>query len=141
MKKKLLVVLFLSPDGIPQTRRKLAEENAMKKTQAAAMIVSYVNERMQEQEKASAAVNVALPGSAAAMTALLRQRSVCHPFYLLGLNPQTATVQAVSRSSVVVVVSALFEVYHLVSSAKASLNSYVLVWRQQGIVAGVDVWR
>ncbi|PHJ22314.1 hypothetical protein CSUI_003833 [Cystoisospora suis] len=78
-----------------RTRRKLAEENAMKKTQAAATIVSYVNERMQEQEKASVAVSAALPGSAAAMTALLRQRSVCHPFYLLGLNPQTATVQAV----------------------------------------------
>lgn len=67
----------------------------MKKTSAAAAVVSYVNERMQEQDQASVAVNAALPGSATAMTAVLRQRSVCHPFYLLGLNPQTTTVQAV----------------------------------------------
>ncbi|PFH33729.1 hypothetical protein BESB_079450 [Besnoitia besnoiti] len=78
-----------------RARRKQQEEEAMKKVSAAALIVSYVTARMREQEDASSALAAALPGSSQALAALMRQRSIAHAFYLLGLNPQTATVPMV----------------------------------------------
>nr|CEL69136.1 TPA: hypothetical protein BN1204_048560 [Neospora caninum Liverpool] len=78
-----------------RARRKQQEEEALKKASAAASIVTYVTERMREQEEASAALASALPGSSQALAALVRQRSISHAFYLLGLNPLTATVQMV----------------------------------------------
>ncbi|KYF42207.1 hypothetical protein TGARI_223950 [Toxoplasma gondii ARI] len=98
-KKKTEVLLVMCDDGdesaTEEARRKQQEEEALKKASAAASVVTYVTDRMREQEEASAALASAIPGSSQALAALVRQRSISHCFYLLGLNPLTATVPMV----------------------------------------------
>ncbi|KEP67344.1 UNVERIFIED_CONTAM: hypothetical protein HHA_223950 [Hammondia hammondi] len=98
-KKRSEVLLATCDDGdesaTEEARRKQQEEEALKKASAAASVVTYVTDRMREQEEASAALASAIPGSSQALAALVRQRSISHCFYLLGLNPLTATVPMV----------------------------------------------
>ncbi|XP_026193291.1 uncharacterized protein LOC34620175 [Cyclospora cayetanensis] len=81
-----------------QIRRQQQQQELLRRSAFSRACVAFVLQRQQEQKQAAAAAAAAPLGTTAASAAAARSRAIGHPFYLIGVNPHTATEAVVAAA-------------------------------------------